>query len=109
MTYLSGSWLAQRFGVDPLKVDAMRRAGELHAVRNGTGEWKYPAWQFEADGRTNPAVRPLRAAAHVERIAALELEQLLETRVGLVGGKRVRDHLLNGGADRVVDGLRGAA
>jgi hypothetical protein len=109
MTYLSGAWLAQRFGIDPLKVDAMRRAGALHAVRNGTGEWKYPSWQFEADGRTKPAVRRLLAAAHEQRLAELELDELLDRRVGLVGGERVRDRLLNGGADRVIDGIRRAA
>lgn len=74
MTYLSGAWLAQRFGVDPLEVDALRRAGALHAVRNGAGEWKYPSWQFQADGRTKPAVRRLLAAAHGQRIADLELD-----------------------------------
>jgi hypothetical protein len=97
MTYLSGAWLAQRFGIDPLKVDALRRAGELYAVRNGTGEWKYPAWQFEANGRTKPAVRRLLAAAHEQQLDALEVDELLDRRVGLVGGTTMRDRLLNGG------------
>ena len=109
MTYLSGSWLAQRFGIDPLRVDRLRREGELHAVRNGSGEWKYPSWQFEANGRTKPAVRRLLAAAHEERIAGLELEQLLDRRVGLVNGKTVRELLLNGRADEAIDVVRRAA
>ena len=108
MTYLSGSWLAQRFGVDPLRIDRMRRDGELYAVRNGTGEWKYPSWQFEADGKTKPAVRRLLAAAHEERIAQLELEALLDKRVGLVGGKTVRELLLDGGEEQAIAEVRAA-
>ena len=108
MNQLSGSWLAQRFGIDPLRVDRLRRAGELHAVRNGTGEWNYPSWQFEADGRTKPAVLRLLAVAHEERIAGLELEELLDRRVGLLGGTTVRDLLLNGGEERALAELRAA-
>ena len=108
MTYLSGSWLAQRFGVDPLRIDRMRREGELYAFRNGTGEWKYPSWQFEADGKTKPAVRRLLAAAHAQRIDALELDELLDKRVGLVGGTTIRELLVNGGEDRAVAELLSA-
>lgn len=106
MTDLSGSWLAQRFGIDPVRVDRMRRAGELYAVRNGDGEWRYPSWQFEADGRTKPAVRRLLAAAHEERLGALELEEVLERRVGLVGTGTVRDLLLSGGEEQAIAAVR---
>ena len=45
---LPATWLAQRAAVDPAKIDALRRAGELIAVREpGSIEWRYPAWQFE--------------------------------------------------------------
>ena len=40
---LTGSWLAERLAIDPLKIEAMRRAGELIAVREpGSGDWHYP-------------------------------------------------------------------
>jgi hypothetical protein len=110
MANLTGSWLATRFGVDPLKIEAMRRAGELYAVRNGSGEWRYPSWQFEADGKTKPAVKRLLAAAHEERIDALRLDEVLERRkVGLVGGHSVREALLNGGEARALAEVEGAA
>ena len=62
---LPGTWLAERLAVDPLKIDAMRRAGELIAVREpGSDEWLYPAWQFdglEAAGARSRASSPRRA------------------------------------------------
>ena len=109
MANLTGSWLAARFGVDPLRIEGMRRAGELHAVRaSGSSEWRYPSWQFEADGQTKPAVRRLLAAAHQERIDALELDELLERKIGLVAGHSVREALLNGGEARALAEVRGA-
>ena len=111
MANVTGTWLAARFGVDPLKIEAMRRSGELYAVRaNGSSEWRYPSWQFEADGKTKPAVKRLLAAAHQQRIDALELDEVLERRkFGLVGGHSVRDALLNGGEARALAEVRGAA
>jgi hypothetical protein len=110
MANLTGSWLAARFGVDPLRIERMRRAGELHAVRaSGSSEWRYPSWQFEADGQTKPAVRRLLAAAHQEQIDALELDEVLERRkIGLVDGQSVREALLNGGEARALAEVRGA-
>jgi hypothetical protein len=32
---LAATWLAERMAVDPARIDAMRRAGELVAVRDG--------------------------------------------------------------------------
>ena len=98
MANLTGSWLAFRLGVDPVRIERMRKAGELYAVRSDNGEWEYPAWQFDAAGKTKPAVAEFLASARKEKIAPSELTDLLERRVGLAGGKRVRDLLLNGGA-----------
>ena len=109
MANLTGSWLAARFGVDPVRVERMRRSGELYAVRSpGSDEWRYPSWQFEADGTTKPAVKRLLRAAHEQRISALQLDELLERRVGLVGGRTVRDLLLNDGEDRAIEAVRRA-
>jgi hypothetical protein len=108
---MSTPWVAARLGLDPLEVERLRRAGELLAVRpRGAGDWLHPTWQFETDG---PAVRPavaavLRAAREVG-LGAARLHELLRRRTGLVEGKRLLDVLLEGGEDRVVAEVRGAA
>jgi hypothetical protein len=109
MANLTGSWLAFRLGVDPVRIERMRRAGELYAVRNDSDEWEYPGWQFDAAGELKPAVAEFLASARREKIAPAELTDLLERRVGLVGGKRVIDLLLNGGEQRALAETRGTA
>jgi hypothetical protein len=96
MAHLTGSWLAFRLGVDPVRIDRMRKAGELYGVRSDSGEWHYPSWQFDAAGETKPAVARLLEMAREKRLTALELTEVFDRKVGLVGGKRVRDLLLNG-------------
>lgn len=94
MANLTGSWLAFRLGVDPVRIDSMRRAGELYAVRDESkSEWLYPSWQFDGAGRTKDAVRQMIQTAKRDRI---DVHELLGRRVGLVRGKTVRDLLLNG-------------
>lgn len=96
MANLTGSWLAFRLGVDPARIDAMRRAGELYGVRDvSRGEWQYPSWQFDSAGQTKPAVKELLRAAGAERRSP---QELLERKVGLVGGTRTKDLLLAEGA-----------
>jgi len=107
MATLTASWLAARSGVDPVRIERMRRAGELHAVREpGSTEWVYPAWQFEADGKTKPAVARLLRAASEQRLNALKLDDVLGRRFGLVEGERVRELLLNGGVERALAEVR---
>ena len=96
MANLTGSWLAFRLGVDPARIDRMRKSRELYAVRSDSGEWLYPSWQFDEVGRTKASVTRLLDTARSEHIASAELTQLLDRKVGLVGGKRVRDLLLAG-------------
>jgi hypothetical protein len=97
MAHLTGSWLAFRLGVDPVRIDRMRKAGELYGIRSDSGEWHYPAWQFDEGLVTKPAVARLLASSRDERLSAAEVTEVFERRVGLVGGgKRVRDVLLNG-------------
>lgn len=107
VTTLSGSWLAARMGIDPARIDAMRREGELIAVREpGDPTWLYPSWQFES-GKPRPAVARIAAAAHERGIDHARLYDLLTTPLGLRdGGRRLVDLLLEGRDDEVVAAIR---
>src|SRR4029453_1242797 len=49
---LPATWLSARTAVDPARIDALRRAGELIAVRDpGSTEWRYPAGRVAAGKR----------------------------------------------------------
>lgn len=104
---LPATWLAQRLGIDPAKVDAMRRAGELLAVReSGSTEWRYPAWQFEA-GRPRDGVARVVAAAREVGLDEAELHERLVGRLGMRGdGPRLADLLIEGRQDDVVAAIR---
>jgi hypothetical protein len=93
MATLTGSWLAFRLGTDPVRIERMRKAGELYAVRNDSGEWCYPSWQFDDEGRTKPEMARLLEDARKQRIVGVQLTELVERRVGLVRSKRVRELL----------------
>ena len=61
---LSASWLSTKLGIDTVMINAMRRAGELVAVRPaGSQEWRFPAWQFGPDGGVRPEVEQALQAA----------------------------------------------
>jgi hypothetical protein len=107
---LNASWLAARQGVDPLLIERRRRAGELLAIRDeARREWRYPAWQFDDRGEVRPAVARLLELARQNRIPASQIQQLLDRKVGLVGGGRtVRELLVNGGADQALAEIRAA-
>jgi hypothetical protein len=104
------TWLAARTAVDPARIDALRRAGELIAVREpGSTEWRYPAWQFD-HGRPRPGVARVVAAARESRIDETRLYELLTAQLGLIdGGRRLVDLLLDGRDDEVVAAVRAAA
>jgi hypothetical protein len=103
---LSGSWLASRLAVDPMKIDAMRRAGELIAVREpGSTEWLYPAWQF-SQSRPRPSVPRIVKVAREAGIDETRLYEILTAPLGLGSGKRLADLLKEGRDDDVVDALR---
>lgn len=107
---LNASWLAARHGVDPLLIERRRRAGELLAIRDETrSEWRYPAWQFDERGEVRPAVAKLLELARQNRIPPSRVEQLLDRKVGLVGGGRtVRDLLVNGSSEQALTEIRSA-
>lgn len=107
---LPATWLASRLAVDPARIDAMRRAGELIAVREpGSTEWRYPAWQFEA-GKPRPSVARVVAAARESGVDESRLYDVLTAQLGLrESGRRLVDLLLEGRDDEVVAAVRGAA
>jgi hypothetical protein len=100
---LSASWLSTKWGVDTVKINAMRRAGELVAVRPaGSQEWRFPAWQFGPDGRVRPEVARVLEAARLRGLRPEKLSELLERRSGMTGGGRLRDDLLDGRIEHVL-------
>jgi hypothetical protein len=107
---LSTPWVAARLGVDPLRVERLRRAGELFAVRPaGCADWLYPSWQFDSTGRVRPAVASLLREAREQGIGSARVHELLTRRTGLVEGRRFLDVLLEGGEERVLAAVRLAA
>ena len=105
---LPAPWLATRMGIDPARIDAMRRAGELIAVRPaGSTEWRYPAWQFEGN-RPRRDIARVTAEARAAGIDENRLYDLLTAPMGLGGTNRRRqvDLLLEGRTDEVVASIR---
>jgi hypothetical protein len=103
---LTGSWLAERLAVDPLRIEAMRRAGELIAVRPPEGrDWHYPAWQFE-DWKPRRGVARIVAAAREAGLDETRLYELMTGRLGLMGDRRLADVLVEGREDEVVEAIR---
>jgi hypothetical protein len=106
---LSTSWVGMRMGVDPVLVNAMRRAGELYAVREpGSQEWRYPAWQFGPDWKPRPGVQRVLRAAREAGLDEAALDEILNRRVGVVGSpRRLLDLLVEGDAEPVLAAIRG--
>lgn len=103
---LLGTWLAERLAIDPLQVDAMRRAGELIAVREpGSLDWRYPAWQFDS-WRPRRGVVRIVAAARDAGLDEDRLYGLMTTPLGLTGDTRLADLLVDGREDEVVAAIR---
>ena len=103
---LSESWLSTSLGVDVAHIEARRRAGELIAVRpEGSDEWLYPAWQFEA-GRPRAAVPRIVAAGRSMGLDERRLYDVMTMRLGLGGSETLADMLVRGEDDRVVAAVR---
>ena len=105
---LPAPWLAARLGVEPTMIDAMRRAGELIAVREpGSQEWLYPAWQFQ-DWKPRPEIPRIVGVAREAGVDDARLYEIMTAPRGLVGGggRRLVDVLEEGRADDVVAAVR---
>ncbi|HEX2428100.1 MAG TPA: hypothetical protein VHI53_09225 [Gaiellaceae bacterium] len=107
---LPGTWLSERMAVDPARIDALRRAGELIAVREpGSTEWRYPAWQF-VGGKPRSGIARIVAIARERGIDETRLFDVLTQPLGLRGdGRRLADLLVEGREDEIVAAVRGAA
>jgi hypothetical protein len=106
---LSASWLAARFAIEPFKLEAMRRDGEVVAFRPaGAHEHYYPLWQFDEDGQPLPVVPRLVREARERGLRGNRLYEILSARAGLSGDKRLSDSLREGRFDHVLDAIRSA-
>jgi hypothetical protein len=104
---LSGSWLSSRLAISSQRVDAMRRAGELFGVRpDGSGDWYFPAWQFDAAGRPRDVVARIVAAARSRGLDDARLYEVMTMRQGLGGTGRLSDALRAGRDEDVLRSIR---
>jgi hypothetical protein len=105
---LSSGWLSSRIGVDPGRIDAMRRAGELLGVREPGGrDYRYPAWQFNGGRTALPVIQELIRAARAAGVDDDGLYEILNRRSGM-GGKRLAEYLKAGDHEYVRRAVRGA-
>jgi len=109
---LSASWLSANLAVDVATIDAMRRGGELIAVRpEGATEWRYPAWQFSG-GRPRPVVVRILTAAREAGMDERRLYDVMTLPLGLGArgdGQRLADLVVLGADDQVVAAVRSAS
>lgn len=105
----ASAWLAAKLGVEPRLLDARRRAGEVLAVRpEGATDYRYPIWQFDADGEPLPAIPRVVQAAREAGIDDRALYELLQRRDGLTGPGKLLDAVREGRLDRVLAVIRSA-
>jgi hypothetical protein len=107
---LSASWLAVRLGMEPLRLEAMRRAGELIAYRpDGAHEHYYPLWQFDEEWRPLPIVPRLVREGRERGLGENRLYEILAGRSGLsAGGGRLAKSLRAGRDEHVLEAVRRA-
>jgi hypothetical protein len=98
---LSASWLGARTGLDPGRLEALRRQGRLLGVPSADG-YDYPAWQFGADGRPLPALAHVLAASRSVGMSDERVAEVLNTRAGLGSDRRVGDALRDGNVEHVI-------
>jgi len=103
---LPATWLAERLAVDPARIDAMRRDGELIAVREpGSTDWLYPSWQLR-NGEPLTSIRRITRAAREAGIDESRLYTTLNAKRGLNGAGQVYELLRQGRDDEVVELVR---
>ena len=106
---LSASWLAARLGVEPFKLEAMRRAGELIAYRpEGSWEYYYPLWQFDEEWQPLPIIPQLVREAEARGLRGNRLYEVLNARAGATGSSRLGQSLREGRFEHVLGAIRTA-
>jgi hypothetical protein len=101
---LTTSWLAAKLGTQSGRIETMRRSGQLYAIRRpGAQDYLYPSWQFDENGRPLPFVERLMRTAREAGLDDRQLEEVLNRRAGLVGGRRVVDLIGTGAEEHVLD------
>lgn len=107
---LSASWLAVRLGMEPLRLEAMRRAGELIAYRpDGAHEHYYPLWQFDEEWRPLAIIPRLVRESRERGLDENRLYEILAGRSGLsAGGGRLAKSLREGRDEHVLEAVRRA-
>lgn len=104
---LPAPWLASRMGVDPISLDVRRRGLELFGIHPpGAADWLYPGWQFDENWRVKPPVARVLEEARTAGMTSSELDELLQRRVGLSGGRRLVEALAEGDDVEVVNAIR---
>lgn len=103
------SWLAARLGTQPERVDLARRDGSILGVRSpGTQDYYFPAWQFDRAGQPLPVVRRVIEAARARGLGDERLFEILSTRAGLVGGKRLAQSVQDGDEEQLLAAVHSA-
>jgi hypothetical protein len=106
---LSASWLAARLGIEPFKLDAMRRAGELIAYRpDGAHEYYYPLWQFDDEWQLLPIIPQLVREARARDLRGNRLYEVLNARAGVTSGRKLGQSLREGRFEHVLGAIRTA-
>jgi hypothetical protein len=106
---LTGSWLAARTALEPRRIEAMRRAGELIGVRPpGSSEHYYPLWQFDEDWRPLPAVQRITRAGRERGLDENRLYEVLSARLGIGGDQRLASALRADSIESVLTAIRSA-
>ena len=106
---LSASWLASRLGVEPFKLEAERRAGELIAYRpEGSREHYYPLWQFDEEFQPLPIIPQLVREADARGLRGNRLYEVLNARAGVTGNRKLGESLREGRLEHVLDAIRSA-
>ncbi len=108
-TGMTTEWLASRLGLQPARVEGLRRAGQLVGLRRSDGRHEFPSWQFGRDGRLLAVVPRLVAAAREAGVDDRRLHDIVTMRDGLTGGRRLSELLHDGGEEQVLRALARAA